>query len=190
MLFLMDSEASLIDRITLYKGDITQQQDVDAIVCTIHADLTLRGSLNKAVFQAAGQALDDDLLEHIVKPRAGDVFVLPGYDLPMPHIIFTVMPVWRDDFDRDDAYIVRSYRRAMETAHQMGLKKIAFPVIGTGHMGYPLERAARMAYRGISDRIIGLLDEVRIVCNRDETFQMMGRRLQKNGWKAEGHVQV
>ena len=47
-----------------------------------------------------------------------------------------------------------------------------------------------MAYRGISDRIIGLLDEVRIVCNRDETFQMMGRRLQKNGWKAEGHVQV
>lgn len=184
----MDPDTSLINRITLYKGDITRQQDVDAVVCTIHADLTLRGSLNESIFTAAGPALDEDLLENIVRPRVGDVFVLPGYDLPVPHVIFTVVPVWRDSFDREDSIITRAYRYAMEAAHKMNLRKVAFPVFGTGHMGYPPERATRMALKGVSERYIGMLDEVRFVCNKDDIFQAMGRRLQKNGWDSGRRV--
>lgn len=137
------------------------------------ADLSAAGSLTRAVFDAGGAALDAMVLEQVFKPRVGDVYALPAEGLPVEHILFVVMPRWRNEFDRQERDVTRACRGALRTAQEMGLKRIAFPALGTGHShkGLPPQRAARLITQAISDRLLGQLDEVRIVCNRAETHE-------------------
>ncbi len=175
------SNAQLINRVVINKGDITKQTDVDAIVVSVKADMEMDGTLGQSLIEAAGQQFDEFILENIYKPRPGDTYVVPGFNLPVKNVIFVVTPVWRDNFDKEDVYLLRCYRHAMEMAYNMGLRKIAFAALGTGHNGYPLERAARLALKGISDRLKPEFDEVRVVCNTEVVFDAFKRRLQKYG---------
>lgn len=175
------SNAKLKSRIVIVRGDITQQSDVDAIVSTIMTDMDADGSLNQSLIAAAGHAFDEFILDNIYKPRPGDTFVVPGFALPVKNVIFVVTPVWRDDFDKEDVYLLRCYRHAMEMAQNMGLKKIAFPALGTGRRGYSLDRAVRLALQGIMDRMHEDFAEVRIVCNDDRIFEAFIERLKKYG---------
>lgn len=167
----------LIRRIKLIKGDITLQDDVDAIVSTIGTDIDVGGSLNRAVIAAAGEKLDDFILEHVYKPRTGDVFAVPGFNLPVKNVIFVVTPPWRSGFEREDRDLLRCYRHAMQLAERMDLRRIAFPLLGTGKDKFPLQRAARLAVQGIKERLNKHFDEIRIVCNRDETFDAVSDSL-------------
>jgi O-acetyl-ADP-ribose deacetylase (regulator of RNase III) len=171
----------MIDKITLVKGDITRVADVDAIVSAIPVTLKLQSSLNTALIGAAGPGLDDTILEHVFKPVAGDVFVLPGLNLPVKHLMLAIMPPWRDGtFDKQDRDLLVCYRHPVEVARRMKFKKIAFPAIATGkRFGYPLERAARLALSGILERMGEPLEEVRIVCLRDDVYEEFAARLGK-----------
>jgi O-acetyl-ADP-ribose deacetylase (regulator of RNase III) len=167
----------MIDRITLVKGDITKVNDVDAIVSAIPVTLKLQSSLNTALIAAAGPELDDAILEHVFKPVQGDVFVLPGLNLPVKHLLLAIMPPWRDgSFDKQDRDLIVCYRHPVEAARRMGFKKIAFPAIATGKRhGYPLERAARLALSGIAERMGAPLEEVRM----DDVYEAFAARLAK-----------
>lgn len=175
------SNAKLISRIVLVKGDITQQADVDAIVSTLMANMDVDGTLNRSLIEAAGQAFDEFVLDNIYKPRPGDTFVVPGFNLPVKNVIFVVTPLWRDNFDKEDVYLLRCYRHALELARNMGLKKVAFAALGTGSRGYSLDRAARLAIQGIMDRMQDDIAEVRIVCNDDKVYDAFLERLKKYG---------
>lgn len=165
----------------MIEGDITQQGDVDAIVSSISTSLDCGGSLNACLIERAGIALDDFILEHIHRPRPGDVFAVPAFDLPVKHILYVVTPTWRSGFDLEERDLLRCYRGAMETAQKMRLKKIAFPALGTGGDGFPLQRAARLAVQGIRERLIGQLEEIRIVCNRADVYGAFAQRLKRSG---------
>lgn len=177
------SKPDLISRIRLIKGDIARQTDVEAIVTSVSPDLNMRGSLNSALIAAAGEKLDNFILDNIYKPQPGDAFALPPFNLPVKHIICVMVPVWRTDFQREDRHLIQCYRNAMQQAHRMGIKSIAFPALGTGKGKYPIERAARLAIQGIRGRQIGILEEIRIICDRDETYDAFLKRLKKEGWK-------
>lgn len=163
------------------KGDLTGQDDVDVLVAAMPSDFDFSGSMNRALIEKAGEKLDEFILENIYKPRLGDAFALPGFALPAQHVIFVVVPPWRSGFERENRDLLRCYRHALGLARQMGLKKIAFPALGTGRNGYPVRRAARLAFQGIMDRIGDDIEEVRIVCNKDEVFEVFKDRMQKEG---------
>ena len=74
------------------KGDITRQEGLDAIVSTITPDFDMGRSLNTMLLTVAGEDLDEFILENIYKPRPGDCFAVPGFSLPVKHVIFVVMP--------------------------------------------------------------------------------------------------
>lgn len=158
-------------------GDITKQDDVDAIVSSININMEVKGSLNKAVIAAAGTQLDEFILEHIYKPRTGDAFAVPAFALPVKHIIYVITPVWRTGFSREDRDLLRCYRHAMQLAQRMNLSKVAFPALGTGQGRFPVRRATRLAVQGITERMTREFEEVRIVCNREETYQIFKERL-------------
>lgn len=161
----------LIGRIKPVQGDLTRQVDVDAIVAAIPVNLDVSGSLNTALIAAAGQRMDDFMLEHVFKPRPGDIVAVPAFNLPVRHILYAVTPDWRDGFNREDRDLIRCYRGAMETAKQMGLARIAFAALGTGSRKFPVRRAARLGLIGILDRLDESFEEVRIVCNKPETLK-------------------
>jgi O-acetyl-ADP-ribose deacetylase (regulator of RNase III) len=175
--------SEFIERITLVKGDITKQAGIDAIVAGIYSDMTLEGSLNAAIRDAAGAEIDKFILEHITKPMTGDAFAMPPFNLPVWHIIYVVQPRWRDGFYHEDVQQLRCFRSAMALAERMKLKSIAFPALGSGKKKFPVPRAARIALQGVVDRASPQFDEVRIVCSRDDTYDAFAERLQALGGK-------
>jgi O-acetyl-ADP-ribose deacetylase (regulator of RNase III) len=160
----------------LVLGDIAKQ-DVDMIVTLLPLTLEYRGGINRAILEGAGEKLDEFVLENIYRPKPGDAYAAPGFNLPCKHIVFCIMPYWRTDFDRADRHLVNACRKAMETARQMSLSSIAFPALASGSKGYPPARAARLIIQGILERIDESFQEVRIVCTHEKSLKFFEERL-------------
>jgi len=171
----------LLNRITVVRGDITQQE-VDAIATLIPADLEYRGMLNKAILEQAGVKLDEFVLDHIYQPKPGDIYAVPGFNLPAKHVLFCVRPEWKDGFERSEKDLMICGRKIMTLAKCMLLERIAIPLIGSGHSGYPNERAARLLVHAIEDRLSETIQEVRLVAFDFEAEALLRERLERLGW--------
>lgn len=171
----------LIQRIKLVPGDILQQK-VDAIVTTIPKTLEIKGKLNNDLMEYTGNQLDEYILENIYKPKPGDSFTVPGFNLPADWVIFTVVPNWRTEFDRSDRDLLKAYRGTMEIAVTQKYETVAFPALITGQKGFPLARAARLAIQGIMERIDNSIKEVRITCFNPQIEKQYRNRLERMGW--------
>lgn len=173
---------SNINRIKLVLGDITDQS-CDAIISLLPQSLELSGRINGSLLKKTGPALDDFILENIYQPKAGDVYALPAFGLPAKHIILAVRPNWKSDFDREDKHLVMCVRKTVVLAKCMLLKSIAFPPLAAGRKGYGEGRGARLLIQGILDRMDDRMEEVRIVCPDQTTFDEYKKRLQAKGWR-------
>lgn len=171
------SHTGLHARITLVKGDITRQPDVDAIFSTLPMNLRLNGGLNRALFAAAGPRLDQMVLEEVFRPQVGDSYIFPACDLAAPFIIFTITENWDAGVGVLDRDILRAYRRGIEAAQHKGIRRLAVPALHTGQHKFPPKRAARLAIQAILDRLTPAMDEVRVVCDRDDTYDAFQERL-------------
>lgn len=170
------SNRQFINRLKVIRGDITEQTEVDAIVAAIPHTMD-KGSLLQSLDQASGEKLSDFILENAFNPRPGDVLDVPGFAMDVERIIFVVVPKWRTGFEREDRDLLRCYRHAMEEIVARGFRRIAFPALGTGQGKFPPDRAARLAVQGILERITPSIEEIRIVCNRDETYRAFQKRI-------------
>jgi O-acetyl-ADP-ribose deacetylase (regulator of RNase III) len=96
-----------------------------------------------------------------------------GYNLPAKYVIHTVGPIWHGGSGDEDALLARCYERAFALAREKGLESIAFPSISTGAYGFPVDRAARIALRGIKAGLAGnpRLRKVVVVCFDQRTYQ-------------------
>lgn len=170
-----------LERINLIQGDITTQ-DVDAIVIMISNRLEYSGKINGAVTAAAGHDLDEFILEHIYKPKAGEVYALPAFNLPAKHILVGITPHYRTEFDRRESDLSGVVRKVMELARCMLLTSIAFPPVMSGKHGFPKPKAARLICQGISDRMQDNFEEVRLVCDSPDVIEVFDRKLRVLGW--------
>ncbi len=173
----------LLGRVKLVQGSIAEQ-DVDAIISLIPQNLEYRGVINEALLKAAGEQLDQFVLENVYKPRVGDVYAMPGFGLPSEHVLFGITPDWRNDFDREDGHLLSVLRKTLELARRMGLQKIALPPLASGRNGFPKRRAARLIVQAIEDRLDEDFEEIRIACIADSTMRTFEERLRAIGWSA------
>ncbi|MCK5285094.1 MAG: macro domain-containing protein [Alphaproteobacteria bacterium] len=165
-----------LNRITLVKGDISAQ-NVDAVVSIIPKSLEYHGSVNASLLEAAGEQLDEFILNNVYRPRSDDIYVVPGFNLPCKFLIFCIVPEWRNDFDRKDRDLLAACRGAIEMAQNKDMDVIAFPPLASGKNAFPKKRAARLIIRGISDRLDGTLKEVRIVSPDQNSYDIFKERL-------------
>jgi len=161
----------VIDRISVIRGDITEQQ-VDAIVNAANPSLSGGGGVDGAIHQAAGPELDVEC-RWLGGCATGDAVMTKGYRLPARYIIHTVGPVWKGGEEGEDALLESCYRKALEHAHSHGLQTIAFPAISTGAYGFPLDRATRIAVRAVTGYLRNTDSRIRVifVCHSDEACQ-------------------
>ena len=126
-------------------GNITQDLGVDAIVNSCDRYLSDSGAISSAIHLAAGPELLAKCCS-LGGCEEGDAKITRGYNLPTAWIIHTVCPPWRGGSHGEEEVLAECYRRCLTLAVQNGLQSIAFPAIGTGAMGFPVERAAAIAF--------------------------------------------
>ena len=136
---------SILSRITVIAGDITQQR-VDAIVNAANTTLLGGGGVDGAIHRAAGPELQAEC-RALGGCATGRAKITHGCKLPAKWVIHTVGPVWQGGNHGEDESLASCYRSCFGLVEQHGIKTVAFPAISTGVYGFPMDRAAQIAVR-------------------------------------------
>ncbi|HZT90564.1 MAG TPA: O-acetyl-ADP-ribose deacetylase [Gaiellaceae bacterium] len=160
------------------RGDITKQR-VDAIVNAANESLAGGGGVDGAIHRAAGPEL-------LAACRAlggcptGDAKATAGFALPASWVVHAVGPVWRGGSEGEDELLASAHRRALEVAHALGARTVAFPAISCGVYGYPLERAAPLAVATVREREDDF-DELLFVLFNEDAYRVFADALGEPG---------
>jgi len=150
--------------IEVVQADITTFA-VDAIVNAANNSLLGGGGVDGAIHRAAGPQLLEEC-RTVGGCPTGEARITHGYALPARRVIHTVGPVWHGGSHGEAELLARCYRNSLALAAAHGVKSIAFPAIGTGAYGFPLEQAAAIAVREVQSFLSqqGSLEQVIFVC--------------------------
>ncbi|XP_069624860.1 ADP-ribose glycohydrolase MACROD2 isoform X2 [Ranitomeya imitator] len=136
--------SSLCDKVSLYKGDITQLE-VDAIVNAANSSLLGGGGVDGCIHRASGPFLSAEC-RTLRGCETGKAKITCGYELPAKYVIHTVGPIARgqlSDFHKEN--LAKCYESSLALVKENNIRSIAFPCISTGIYGFPNEPAAIIA---------------------------------------------
>lgn len=132
-------------------GDITRQEDIEAVVNAANARLMPGGGVAGAIHRKAGPALAE-ACRPLAPIRPGEAVITAGFGLPNAHVIHCLGPVYGVDRP-ETALLARCYRAAIALADGKGIASIAFPALSTGAFGYPVEEAAPIACSAVVEAL-------------------------------------
>jgi O-acetyl-ADP-ribose deacetylase (regulator of RNase III) len=158
-------------KITLYQGDITQQQ-TDAIVNAANSRLAGGGGVDGAIHRAGGPAIMEECRKFGGCPT-GNAVITTGGALAARFVIHAVGPVYRNGHSGEPALLRSAYHNCLRLAESHGIKSIAFPSISTGAYGYPIAEAARIALTTVIEHLKGQtgIEQVNFVLFSHADFQ-------------------
>lgn len=134
----------VFSKFAIIQGDITRVE-ADAIVNAANSSLLGGGGVDGAIHRAAGPELLAEC-RTIGGCPAGEARITKGYRLPARYVIHTVGPVYSNA--PSDPQVLRScYESCLALAVQHAIATLAFPAIGCGAYGYPIDKAAEIALK-------------------------------------------
>jgi O-acetyl-ADP-ribose deacetylase (regulator of RNase III) len=136
-------------RIEIWNGDICDLE-VDAIVTPATGSLWMSTGVAGAIKRAGGDAIEFAAIRQ--GPAApGDAVVTPAGKLAARVVIHAVS---LDKERRTTADVLdRAVRSVMARAREVGAASIAFPALGSGVGGFPLEEGARITVATVRDEL-------------------------------------
>lgn len=151
----------------LLKGDITDL-DIESFVYYAREDLALGSGFGTAISIRGGPTIQKELNE-IGNIKITEAVVSSAGEMKAKYIIHANGPKFQEEnlSEKLKATIINSFKKAEEK----GIKAIAFPPMGAGFYGVPLEQSAEITLNTIKEYLLGdtKLDDV-VVClldNRD-----------------------
>src|SRR5208283_1307673 len=123
----------LSDRIIIQQGDLTEM-DVDAIVNAANNDLILGGGVAGAIRRKGGDEIQHECDEFGSIP-VGYAAITTGGKLKARYVIRTATTA---------KSLATSTAHSLRLAADRKLKSIAFPAVGTGVSGFPMDECARI----------------------------------------------
>ncbi|MBU7014307.1 MAG: macro domain-containing protein [Theionarchaea archaeon] len=128
------------DRIRLVKGDISSIE-VDAVVNAANNHLWMGTGVAGALKRRGGQDIEDEAVRK-GPISVGDVVETGAGTLPARYVIHAA--VMGQDLRTNEQVIRKATRNALKLAESLGVKRVAFPALGTGVGGFPLNRCAQV----------------------------------------------
>jgi O-acetyl-ADP-ribose deacetylase (regulator of RNase III) len=141
-----------VGEVSVHRGDITADEEAEAIVNAANARLLGGGGVDGAIHAAAGPSLLEEC-RALGGCETGEAKVTGAGRLGAKIVIHTVGPVWRGGDHGEEAALASCYRSAIGLAAQHGCSRVALPAISTGAYGYPLQDAARVAIASLQDAL-------------------------------------
>ena len=143
-------------KIELRQGDLTEA-DVDAIVNAANNDLMLGGGVAGAIRIKGGPTIQQEC-GRIGTIALGEASITGAGRLRARHVIHAAS--MRLGESTSEANLRAATRNSLMRANENALKTIAFPAIGTGIAGFPIEQCAQV-----------MLEEVRKHLNATTTLE-------------------
>ena len=134
--------------IEVVQGDITEQA-VDAIVNAANDHLWMGAGVAGAIVRRGGRGIEDAAIRQ-GPIKVGRAVVTGGGTLPAKHVIHAA--VMGQDLKTDGSAIRRATEGALREAEKLKLRSVAFPALGTGVGGFPLEECATIMVRAARER--------------------------------------
>lgn len=161
------------------QGDSTTYA-VDAIVNAANTTLLGGGGVDGAIHRAAGPELLKECMT-LGGCDTGKAKMTRGYGLPAKYVIHTPGPIWHGGDNYEEVLLESCYRYSLKLAENEGLKSVAFPSISTGVYGYPVDKAAQVAVKAISDFLkwTQVVEEVVMVCHDENTRKVYEKALEE-----------
>ena len=136
-------------RIELWNGDICDLE-VDAIVSPASTSLWMSTGVAGELKRIGGDEIEFAAVRQ-APVELGDAIVTPAGRLAAKVVIHAVS--LERDRRTSDAAIDRAARSAMARVRELGLTSVAFPALGTGIGGFPMDEAARVAVDAVRDEL-------------------------------------
>jgi O-acetyl-ADP-ribose deacetylase len=127
-------------RIVTRQGDLTES-DCEAVVNAANTDLMLGGGVAGAIRTKGGPQIQAECNRHGPIPL-GEAAVTTGGKLKAPYVIHAAgMHLGGRASERS---IRDATRNSLKRATEKGIKSVAFPAIGAGIAGFPMNRCAEV----------------------------------------------
>jgi O-acetyl-ADP-ribose deacetylase len=171
----------LKERIQIQQGDITET-DVDAIVNAANNDLMLGAGVAGAILRKGGDSIQKECIE-IGSIPVGYAAITGAGKLKARYVIHAASMSLGGE--RTTAKSLRtSTAHSLRIAAERGLKSIAFPAVGTGVSGFPVDECAQIMLKEAAQHLKGetSLETVYFVLFDERTrdaFQRTWNKLQK-----------
>lgn len=133
------------------QGDISRQEDVEAVVNAANAALRMGGGVAGAIHRVAGPGLEEEC-RPLAPIDPGEAVITSGHNLPNDYVIHCLGPVYGRD-KPEDKLLGDCYHNALDLAEEEGIASIAFPAISTGAFGYPVRDAAVVAFEVVQEKL-------------------------------------
>ncbi len=138
-------------RVSMRTGDLTEAA-VDAIVNAANNDLQLGGGVAGAIRRKGGPAIQAEC-DRIGPIRVGEAAATTGGKLKARHVIHAAsMQLGGATSEKN---LRDSTRNSLQRASELGIESIAFPAIGTGIAGFPMDRCADVMLEEVRAHLSG-----------------------------------
>ncbi len=178
--------SKLAEKIIIQQGDLTEM-DTDAIVNAANNDLQLGGGVAGAIRRKGGDVIQREC-DEIGRIPVGGAAITPGGRLKARYVIHAASMQLGGSTTAEA--LRSSTAHSLKIAAQRGLKTIAFPAVGTGIAGFPIEECAVIMLRETVRHLNGptSLETVYFVL-----FDKAAHAIFENAWRkvqAEGAASV
>lgn len=165
--------------IRLMIGDITNLE-IEAFVYYARPDLVLGSGFGGAISVRGGPKIQEEL-KKFGKIETGEAVVSSGGNLKAKSIIHAVGPRFQEE--DTEGKLRQTTLNVLRKAEEKGIKKLAFPAMGVGFYGIPLDLCAKISLEVVKKHLEGQagLEEV-IFCLRDSReYKPFQEQLKKMG---------
>jgi len=138
-------------KVILRQGDLTEST-ADAIVNAANNDLILGGGVAGAIRNKGGPAIQAEC-DRLGPIAIGKAAITGGGKLAARHVIHAAS--MRLGGRTSERGLRESTRNSLLRAKENGLESIAFPAIGTGIAGFPMDRCAQIMLAEVRDHLKG-----------------------------------